>query len=247
MDTEMKLNICTMMKDSVRYKGHFINQTHRFFKQIDNQVRLNWSLNKIVCLVSKSEDDTYDQVIEHEDDHNLTVLYDEEPSEIHSIVSTTRFKKLSRLGNMVLDAAKDDCDAILWIESDIIIDNPYLISELCGGYIINKDVGAISPMVWLGQLFYDTLAFRDLSGKCWSAYYPYCSNYLQHKEFIPASSVGSCSLIQGRLIRNGLNFGDGCFMELCRKIRNYGCQILVMKNSSVRHPNSKLLDGTRWI
>jgi GT2 family glycosyltransferase len=164
---------------------------------------------------------------------------------VTSHISDDRFKSLSKIANTLLTKIKDECEYILWIESDLIFDEN-LFKNLYNGIIETKSaIIAPIPIITIReqQRLYDIWAFRNINGINLSRHYDFSES---KSKYVELSSVGTCAIINAEYVRKGCDFGEGCFPELCRQIREIGGKILVDTTTYVEHPGNKFVCG-RWI
>jgi len=202
-------------------------------------------------LEGDSQDNTQDVLNEYAN-RNKNIHLIQKGATYNAVSSTedpNRIASLSRLGSTVIDAAKDQCEYVLFVESDLILPPNLLV--YCFDAMLNHNLenpGIISPIPLLENqnVFYDTWGFRNLDGSRWNSHPPYHPVLAQHDRFIPMSSIGSCALIKGEALRQGANFYEGAFVEMCRRVRELGYNIYADKAQSIRHPASNLVHG-RWV
>lgn len=243
--------VCSMFRDSITWQGKEINQVHRYFEQMLSQTYGFQNL-EFLLLEGDSQDNTYEVLSEYSKKYNniKLVKYDLNESFDSTLATDRRIKMLSQAGDYLLSQIKSNIsyDAVLWIESDLII-NKHLIQDLDDFRLVfkKKEVPVlVAPYIALGNFFYDTWAFRDLNGNHWSnterPHNPVMSNpYWQEM-----SSVGSCVLIDGDLFHeHHLNFNGGALVELCCQARKSGAKVYADKSIVVNHPNTRV--GNRWV
>ena len=248
----MDIAICTMFRDSERWHGHNIHQVGKFFEFFEQ----NSGGHQLTYYVAEggSTDNTREVLGRWRillDPGRLYIRTSPPPPnvEVASVVSETRFKHLSACGNIPLrEARDDDFTHILWMESDLVPPSD-LIPALFEHAETPEwaDTLAVAPVPIFQQdgrdRFYDTWAFRDLLGRPWGnddlAWFR--NNPLG---FVPVSSVGSCVLLNGTLLReHGIDFQEGCFPALCAAGRKAGLNIYVDTTIEVQHPCSQLVNG----
>jgi hypothetical protein len=104
----------------------------------------------------------------------------------------------------------------------------------------NQDV--VAPIIMLGQLFYDSWGFRDLSGR------RICS--LAILQSLPKGpgpltellSVGSCLLFRSSLLTQGVRlpsgFENGLLVGFCLAARTIGARVFCRHDVAIVHPTS---------
>lgn len=243
--------VCSYFRDSNEWHGKIISQVDRFFKQILNQ-NINNGRFKFSLLEGGSKDGTLASIRQWKENITSDVYLIEDEvvnTNVASTISANRFKNLSRIGNNVLNQAKDlNTKFIFWQESDLIIpDN--LLSRLLSFTRENQwnHTLAIAPVPmfnWQGQdLFYDTWAFEGSKGEKWGnpdLYKLMC----YHEELRPMKSIGSCALLNAELlIKYNIDFGEGCFPELCKQGKSFGLNIYCDTGSMVKHPSDFYIEN----
>jgi hypothetical protein len=206
----------------------------------------------IYCLEGHSSDNTYAELERFKHliapTGNLILNKDIGDSvEVCSVENKARFAAMSRIGNLALskvDLTKPYTH-LLWVESDLILEHTVIDmliqrSNTLGRPSIVAPITKIKDKYSTRTMFYDTWGFRNLDGSRWTNYvFPKSGQHLM-------SSIGSCALIDMSLIRNGLNFGDGCFVELCKRATDIGATIMADCDISVYHPSNAFVKG-RWV
>lgn len=248
--------VCGYFRDSQTWNGVFINQVNKFFSFIRNQQNINKDDLEFFLLEGGSKDDTYKVLSEYGfasklfSNKSIQIFQqEEENTNVASVVSEDRFKKLSKIGNKVLNAAKkSDNKYIFWMESDLIPPQN-LLTELLSYTRENQwnKTLAIAPIPtfdWNGQhQFYDTWAFEGSKGEKWNNLDLF--KLITYKDRLrPMNSIGSCALINAELLRKyDIDFGEGCFPELCKQGRQYGLNIYCDVGLKIAHPSNSYLNG----
>lgn len=248
----IKINVTSLFRQSQVWENRFINQAPRFFNQIARQ-ELGFKdiqIGKIVCVYTESADNTL-EVLEQEKNRgrfNIQIVeHGSNYSSVKSVVDKTRLVELSSCGNAALENAKDDCDYILHVESDLLIYDEFLIARLYNAFNKIDKLGVISPLVFVDinyQVFYDYYVFRTLDGVQWRNEYPWTRDFNKHEQYIPMSSVGSCALIKADLVRDGCNFGENAFMNLCSEVIKRDYKVFCDKRLYIYHPfSNQIING----
>jgi len=235
--------ICSYFRDSQNWHGFNINQVNKFFSSITNQENIDKNDLVFFLLEGNSKDNTKEVIKSYQDKLNINLLEEQSTTNVGSIVSQERFKNLSRIGNLVLNKAKElNPKYILWMESDLV-PPPNMLSELLSWtkeHSWNKTF-CISPVPTFdinGQhQFYDTWAFEGSGGEKWNNLDLF--KILSSKQRLrPMRSIGSCALINGELLtKYNLDFGEGCFPELCHQARTFGLSIYCDTSVKISHPS----------
>jgi len=238
--------VCSMFRDSQKWHGHDIGQVDRYLAQLESQTVGLENLD-IYAIEGHSTDDTFDRLNRLKNEFpNLYVFKDEgEAVQVASNENPDRFLALSRIGNQILskvDLSKN-YDYLLWVESDLVIP-PNLIERLIETSKKYPAPNIIAPSAQILAdgfvLFYDTWGFRYPGGKRWTNYiFPRDGRFIM-------DSIGSCALIDMDLMRKGLNFGTGCFVQLCNTARTWGATIVADCYTTIYHPSNSFIEG-RWV
>lgn len=254
-----KLAICSMFKDSMVWHGRKINHVHRFFEQISKQ-DFNGHID-IYALEGDSSDNTYEILQQY----NCTLLKrDIGTSRVASDGNPLKYVELSRLGNELLHLTRDKYSHLLWIESDLIVENPGLITALYNR--VNDAIIGVAPLVWiqnrrfrksdqyprarqqlrtLPTVFYDGWGFIAGDGSKFDWLNP--TNF-PHKGLINMCSVGSCVMFNNNFLsKHKLDFGyNGCLKGLNESIINHNGCITLDCDLYIKHPGDYCIEG-RWI
>jgi GT2 family glycosyltransferase len=232
----------------MQWGGIHINHIERYFHQIESQTNLNQNEIGFFLLEGDSKDNTADTLKIYASERNNVKIFHQ--SATYGMVTSTddpnRIASVSRLGTRLINEAKEHCQYVMFVESDLIMpDN--LISTLLSD-IEQLKAGIVAPiaMLYAQNIFYDTWAFRNLDDSRWQGHHPFSHVIDQYERFIPMKSVGSCAIIDGEALRKGANFNEGAFVELCNNVRSLGYEIYADKLLRIWHPSSSLVNG-RWV
>lgn len=253
----ISLAACGYFRDSMLWYGVEINQVSRFFGQLHQQERSLYSKGilerpiEIVTLESGSKDHTESTIRQIIDDRPNTTLIKQGKAYCKNEVASTgeeeRFKPLATIGNIVLETAKClDTDYIFWTESDIIIDNPYLLANLVEKMEEDNSISILAPIIYIGNWFYDTWGYKSIDNSCWTNEFPYNHMFLNGERYIDMLSIGSTCLMRTNHMKN-INFGDNCFLSLCESVINNSGRIVLDKELYVQHPSENGHVKGRWI
>lgn len=240
--------VCSLFRDSVVWHGRKINQVDRYFSQLKNQT-YGFNNLQVYCLEGESKDNTFDTLSKYSST-NVKIYKDDEVSDtvIESIEKQERLVNLSRIANNLLSKIDyTDISHVLWIESDLIINNRLIDDLLDVANLIQEESYIIAPYVYLQNhkhINYDTWGFRHLDGERFKIHINKRDNVKSH--LIKLSSVGSCALISADILKSGINFGSGCFVELCQSAINYGAGVYASPVVEILHPGTILMKN-RWI
>lgn len=242
--------VCSYFRDSNVWHGRDIGQVSRFFRQILSQkIEKDFIFS---LLEGGSKDGTLASI--HQWKENIVskvhLIEDEVVNtNVASTVSADRFKNLSRIGNKVLNQAKDfNTKYIFWQESDLIIGENLLHRLLAfteeEPWQNTLAIAPVPMFSWQGQdLFYDTWAFEGSKGEKWGNPDLYKLMCYQD-ELRPMKSIGSCALLNAELLRKyNIDFGEGCFPELCKQGKSFGLNIYCDTGSMIKHPSEHYIEG----
>jgi GT2 family glycosyltransferase len=246
----IKVAVCSSFRDSMVWHGRKINQVGRYFRQTEANAAAAGVTPSYYLVEGNSADRTSGWLKRHQRrlfpreirlfHHHVT------GSGVASVVSDTRFRNLSAVGNTVLRPARDSgADFVLWIESDFIISDDLLKTLLEATERPDwKDTLGVCPVPLAGDQFYDTWAFQGLDGRWWSGgeaefFKTYPDRYL------PLATAGSCILFNGSALRaHDLDFGEaGCLPGLCGGGQAAGLKLLCDTSIVIQHPNTENVGG----
>lgn len=154
-----------------------------------------------------------------------------------SVVNPVRFRQLAKVWNAIWRSIPANCDAVLFLEADLIWEPDDLFVLLCD----LKAVPAVAPMVMHGgkdypkEQFYDVWAFRK-EGKHFNPFPPYYNGASSFMGYVPLDSAGSCIALRGDLARQVRFTEDEVIVGLCRQISSLGHRAWLNPNLYIRHP-----------
>lgn len=153
-----------------------------------------------------------------------------------SVEHPQRMAQLSKVGNAMLDSVEEGDEFVLYVESDLIWDEP-TVYRLLSRLQTFTYADVLAPLVFAGEHFYDVWAFR-LNGAQFSPFPPYHSDLDMHAQAVrQVDSVGSCLVMRGKVARNrDLRMTNGALVEWCNTARQNGYRIGVACNERVEHP-----------
>lgn len=237
----MKIAVCSMFRDSVKWKSIRVDQVKTYFHNMLNQT-IGFDNLEFHLLEGDSQDDTYSQLLSMRDNYPNINVYKSEINESYDSVTITdkRLKCMSKIGNVLLSYARgpdSEYDYLLWVESDLVIKEDTierLVDTIKG---CEHTPSIVAPFVTLGPYFYDIWAFRNLKGKNWP-------NVISPNQgILEVSSLGSCAIMDKEITAD---FGEGSFVSLCGQARKDGARLFVNTDIVIDHPN-RLLVERRWV
>lgn len=219
----MNLTIVSMFRDSVKnidtYKRQVLEQ-----EGFDN-IQCCW-------VEGDSKDDTFAALEAISGECNAMVFKQDTGSpRWGSVESRDRFAHLGRIGNFMRQSTlcMKPTDFVVYVESDLLIRDKRLFYNLA-----THNVDLVCPIIYKGDLFYDTWGFLDQDGNRWSARRPY-SHYLAGDGLCPMKSAGSCIMMKWKVWEETV-WGDEAFRSFCADTLSKGYKIWVDKNLSIYHP-----------
>ena len=242
----MKLAICSLFRDSQVWHGRNINQVGRYFDQMTRQT-LQPHETRFFLLEGNSQDNTRRALGEFCDrgwpielfEHNV------EGSAVVSAVDEQRFRNLSTIGNILIRAAREWADLVLWVESDLIIPNNLIevLVEASPRHQFNEFALSPVPTSFGGAQFYDTWGFEGVDGRKWNNHE--LTALRSGPRYREMNSVGTCVMFNGEILRAcSFDMGeDGCLPGLCRSGRKKGLHVHCDTSITVEHPSNELVAG----
>lgn len=143
----------------------------------------------------------------------------------------------ARAGNLALEQSqKSPSDFTLWVESDLTF--PCDLIEL----LIEPRQDIVAPIIMLGENFYDSWGFRDLSGRRIATLAELQSLPRGPGPLIELSSVGSCLLFRSSLLVEGIRlpsgYENGLLVGFCQAARSSGARVFCRHDVVIVHPTS---------
>ena len=123
---------------------------------------------------------------------------------------------------------------LIWIEADLCY--PYDTIEI----LLSRNKPIIAPLVYLNNIFYDTLAFRDTAGANIHSFEPVRPT--SDKAVIELGSVGSFVVCKTKVFRSGIRFRgkheNGLWVGICEDAAKIGLKSFADTTISILHPVS---------
>jgi GT2 family glycosyltransferase len=241
-----------MFRDSQVWHGRPINQVDRFFRQVDANALAAGRGVSYHLVEGNSADGTLEALLLHAARRDATVLRHEvEGTGVASVASEQRFRNLSAVANVALRSARDSgADFVLWVESDFVLRDdvlrrllaafdgaPHDLFGVCPVPVFGGEArdGAPRPQGAAGPSFYDTWAFRGEGGEAWQNHQ--LAALVDGPRYRPMAAFGSAALMNARLMRqHGIDFGTGCFPDLCAQARRAGYRLFCDTRTLIEHP-----------
>jgi hypothetical protein len=204
---------------------------------------------RVLAVVGDSQDHTRDRIENWaKDDRGGKTWWFEHNHGQPEWGSTERPERLVALSGL-LNTALDELqryiaadDTVVWMEGDLFWD-PFTLLQL-ERFLRRPEVDVVAPMVFAGEAFYDTWAFRTLPTEAnnvperWGPFWPH-GNYADATNPAPLvemSSVGSCVAMTG-LVAKLVRVQDGnALVGWCGQARELGFRVWCAKDLRVQHP-----------
>lgn len=244
----MKINVCSLFRDSQHWYGHDIKQVDRYFNQLYKQEaylkkEINGFSHFNFFAGEKDSMDNTREVLNAYKAENANIEIIDTQSSGSQVESTyERVKNLSKVANSLLNASlRKKADYTLWIESDLILNRDDVVFEFVKKLESEENAAMIAPIVWCEtaprSYFYDTWGFVCSNGTPWRNKYPFNINYLlSNSRYMNMKSIGSCVLAKNLFVKEN-HFGEDCFRDFSKKTIENGGKIFVDKDIEIYHPS----------
>lgn len=223
-----RVNVCTAIRQGSRYAATFFHQLRALTRE-----------GFEICAVTVVLDGEHLSDIRLEENiYGIPVSFVfEGPRGAQAYCMKERSLPWAKAVNLALEKSlATPSEFTLWIESDLSF--PLDLIEL----LIEPQQDIVAPVIMLGENFYDTWGFRDLSGKR--------INTLAELKALPRgpgpltelSSVGSCLLFRTELLACGLRlptgYENGLLVGFCKSARAKGFRVFCRHDIAIVHPTS---------
>jgi hypothetical protein len=155
-----------------------------------------------------------------------------------SVDDPARWRALAWCANGVLEGLRQDDDAVIYVESDLLW-GPQMMCALLGH--LERGVPAVAPLCFTtAGNFYDIYGHRGMDGVPFSPLPPYHSDieHWQEGQLVKVRSAGSCVAMRPEVARYA-RFGEDppdCVLGLGRTIWSAGYSLSVDPTLRVVHP-----------
>ena len=230
----MTIAILSAFRDSLS-RG----QLPRFLDQVEALRRHAGPIHsiRVVAVEGDSRDGTYAALQKGRAGLSIELIkWDHGLPWFASVESVARFVAMSHIGNLAFGAVRDDDDAVLWVESDLIWDAHTIGSLADMAVRRDGDFDVFAPLIFAGEHFYDVWGYRGLDGARVAPFHPYHSTLRHDGAATEVSSVGSCLAMRGEVARACRVVDAECLVGFCRDARSKGYRVAVDPRFSVRHP-----------
>jgi len=249
----MKINVCSLFRDSQHWYGHDIKQVDRYFNQIYKQEAF---LKKQIPTFQgfntfagekDSKDDTRKVLERYQKNDHKIHIFDTQSSSSEVESTYKRVNNIAGVANSLLNKSlENESDYTLWIESDLIIERDDLVFELYKKLKVEESSAIVAPIIWSNtsrkSFFYDTWGFVCENETVWRNAYPFNINYiLSNYRYLDMKSVGSCVLAKNSFISKD-HFGTDAFRDFCKNTKNKGGKIFCDKHLEIYHPSDHYIN-----
>jgi hypothetical protein len=222
------INLCSALRQGSSY-------SRSFFHQVKALTELGYEL-KAITIVVDGETLTDASLIEAQTDPRVRFVF-EGPRPAPTCFMDERSIAWARAGNLALEGSlPTPSEFTLWVESDLTF--PCDLIEL----LMEPNQDIVAPIVMLGQIFYDSWGFRDLSGQRISTLAKLQALPQGPGPLTELSSVGSCLLFRSSLLTQGVRlpsgYENGLLAGFCLAARTKGARIFCRHDVAILHPTS---------
>ena len=222
------INLCSALRQGSSY-------ARSFFHQVKALTELGYELQSITIVVD-GETLTDASLTEAQTDPRVRFVF-EGPRGAPTYFMDERSITWARAVNLALEESlSTPSEFTLWVESDLTF--PCDLIEL----LMEPNQDIVAPIVMLGQRFYDTWGFRDLSGQRISTLAQLLALPQGPGPLTELSSVGSCLLFRSSLLTQGVRlpseFENGLLVGFCLAARTKGARVFCRHDVAIVHPTS---------
>jgi len=188
---------------------------------------------RVICIEGDSVDDTWRLLTAWQAADNRVTLVKCTTGQPHygSIIHPGRFAVLAQVFNTGLDAVDLEWSThVLMLPSDIAY-APDLLQRL-----LAHDVDMVAPLIWLGDIFYDTWGFVH-AGRHFTNFRRAEADWRGEHTLLPMDSVGGVLLMRSEVLRAGCRYSpEDVDRGLCRAARGLGFRVWADPMTGVEHP-----------
>ena len=222
------INLCSALRQGSSY-------SRSFFHQVKALTALVYEL-KAITIVVDGDTLTDASLIEAQTDARVRFVF-EGPRPAPTSFMDQRSITWARAANLALeDSLSTPSEFTLWVESDLTF--PCDLIEL----LMEPNQDIVAPIVMLGQIFYDSWGFRDLSGQRISTLAKLQALPRGPGPLTELSSVGSCLLFRSSLLTQGVRipsgYENGLLVGFCQAARTRGARVFCRNDVAILHPTS---------
>lgn len=223
-----RVNICSALLQGSSYAG-------AFFHQIAALTAKGYELGTVTVTVD-GETLSDATLLAAQADPRVTFVF-EGPRGAPTCFMQERSVAWARTGNLALEKSlQTPSDYTLWIESDLAFPCDLIGLLMASG----RDI--VAPIVMLGENFYDSWGFRDLSGRRIATLAELQALPRDSSSLTELSSVGSCLLFKSSLLAQGIRmpsgYENGLLVGFCLAARARGARVFCRPDVVVVHPTS---------
>ena len=218
----------------------------RYFRQVNelrDQLRERGDVLHVIAVEGDSTDDTQFALMRWAEYLTLSVRIvtrNHGKRVFGSTEEPERMAALSYVGNGILETVREEDDVLVYIESDLVwrpepiirlIDQLGILTQ-CGES--ERQIDAISPLIFAGDAFYDIWAFRK-SGHRFGPFKPYHGE-LDFKRPTPCDSTGSCIVMRGEVARKCRIIDNDAMVGFGRDVWAKGFTLFCDARERIQHP-----------
>ena len=223
-----RINLCSALRQGSSYAGSFFNQVKSLSAK-------GYDIGS-VTVVLDGETLTEPALDAAQSDSRVSFVF-EGPRGAPTYFMRERAVSWARTGNMALEhSLRSPSDFTLWVESDLSF--PCDLIEL----LMEPNQDVVAPIVMLGENFYDSWGFRDLSGRRIATLTELQAIARGPGPLTELSSVGSCLLFRSSLLVEGVRmpaeYENGLLVGFCLAARQRGARIFCRHDVAIVHPTS---------
>jgi hypothetical protein len=223
-----RVNICSALRQGSTY-------ARAFFSQINALTEKGCSLGAVTITVD-GETLTDPFLAAAQSDPRVCFVF-EGPRGAPTCFMHERSIAWARTGNLALEQSlQTPSEFTLWIESDLSF--PCDLVEL----LVETKQDVVAPIVMLGEHFYDSWGFRDLTGRRIATLAELQALPRAVGGLVELSSVGSCLLFRSTLLAQGIRipsgYENGLLVGFCLAARSSGARVFCRPDVAIIHPTS---------
>lgn len=231
----MNIALASIFRNSQSYLA-------RYFAQV-NLLRQHLTARgdtlRLILAEGDSGDDTFKMLCDYSAGQSADVFKREHGGQVFgSVDHSERWRNISFVCNGVLERVRENDDALIYIESDLIWQVETMLNLV--NHLAIAD--AVAAMCYhmpenIGKRFYDTWGHRAL-GECFSAHPPFHRALVGNAgELIEIDSAGSCIVMRGSVARVArFNPPELGIVGFGKDIHAHGFRLWLDPQSYVVHP-----------
>ena len=227
----MKIAIGSAFRNSAgRHISRYMNQVDNLHSYLNT---LGWQL-RIIAVEGDSTDRTRQELTTFGQGLGIPfelVTRNHGKKVFGSTEEPERMKALSYVGNGILESVREEDDALIYVESDLLWSPTTMVSLL---QKLGPGIDCISPLIFAGQAFYDIWAFRK-NGHRFGPFHPFHGD-LKFDEPTACDSTGSCLVMKGEVARACRIIDDEALVGFGRDVWAKGFTLYCDARERIFHP-----------